>query len=135
MEFRRVLFRSARTAPVEEKDREEAADLYLLTDKPVLYLCNVDEASVKTGNKHVDAIKEAISSENAELLMISAAIEADIAELDTYEDKQLFLEDMGLDQPGVNKLIRAAYRLLNLVTYFTAEIVRASCRERGCQYV
>src|SRR3546814_7305314 len=87
MEFRRVLFRSARTAPVEEKDREEAADLYLLTDKPVLYLCNVDEASVKTGNKHVDAIKEAISSENAELLMISAAIEADIAELDTYEDK------------------------------------------------
>ncbi|HEY9559358.1 MAG TPA: redox-regulated ATPase YchF [Anseongella sp.] len=123
----------ARTAPVEEKDREEAADLYLLTDKPVLYLCNVDEASVKTGNKHVDAIKEAISSENAELLMISAAIEADIAELDTYEDKQLFLEDMGLDQPGVNKLIRAAYRLLNLVTYFTAGVqeVRAWTITRG----
>lgn len=123
----------ARTAPVDEKDREHVADLYLLTSKPVLYLCNVDEVSVKTGNKHVDAVREAIRDENAELLMISAAIEADIAELETYEDKQLFLEDLGLDQPGVNKLIVSAYRLLNLITYFTAGIqeVRAWTITRG----
>lgn len=123
----------ARTAPVEEKELEEVADLYLLTSKPVLYLCNVDEASVKTGNKHVEAVKTAIRDENAELLVISAAIEADIAELETYEDKQLFLEDLGLDEPGVNKLIRAAYRLLNLITYFTAGVqeVRAWTITRG----
>ncbi|QEC53411.1 hypothetical protein EDD80_103164 [Anseongella ginsenosidimutans] len=123
----------ARTAPVEENDQEHIADLYLLTSKPVLYLCNVDEKSVKNGNRHVEAVKEAIRDENAELLMISAAIEADIAELETYEDKQLFLEDLGLDQPGVNKLIVSAYRLLNLITYFTAGVqeVRAWTITRG----
>ena len=123
----------ARTAPVDEKDQEHVADLYLLTAKPVLYLCNVDEASVKTGNRHVEAVRNAIADEDAELLMISAAIEADIAELETYEDKQLFLEDLGLDQPGVNKLIVSAYRLLNLITYFTAGVqeVRAWTITRG----
>lgn len=123
----------ARTAPVEEKDREHIADLFLLTGKPVLYLCNVDEHSVKAGNRYVDAVREAVKEENAEILVISAAIEADIAELETYEDKQLFLEDLGLEEPGVNKLIRSAYRLLNLITYFTAGVqeVRAWTVTRG----
>ena len=90
----------------------------LLTNKPILYVCNVDEASVVTGNKYVDAVREAVKDEGAEVLVIGAAIEADIAELDTYEEKQLFLQDLGLEEAGVNKLIRTAYKLLNLRTYF-----------------
>ena len=92
----------------------------LLTNKPVLYVCNVDEASVVDGNKYVDAVREAVKNENAEVLIIGAGIEADIAELETYEEKQMFLEDLGLKEAGVNKLIRTAYHLLNLQTYFTA---------------
>ena len=91
-----------------------------MTNKPILYVCNVDEASVVTGNKYVDAVREAVKDEGAEVLVIGAAIEADIAELDTYEEKQLFLQDLGLEEAGVNKLIRTAYKLLNLRTYFTA---------------
>ena len=112
--------KSARTVHIDKEDLQYTRDLHLLTDKPILYVCNVDETSVSTGNKYVDQLKEVIKDENAEVLMIGAAIEADIAELESYEERQLFLEDLGLDEPGVNKLIRTAYKLLNLQTYFTA---------------
>lgn len=94
-------------------------DLHLLTAKPVLYLCNVDEASVINGNKYVAAFRESVKDENAEILIIAAESEADIAELDKYEERQMFLEDLGLSEPGVNKLIKSAYKLLNLETFFT----------------
>lgn len=110
---------SARTMQLDAEEIKVAKDFYLLTNKPVMYICNVDEVSAKTGNKYVDAVKEAIKDENAELLVIAAATEADIAELETYEEKQMFLEELGLDEPGVNKLIQSAYQLLNLKTYFT----------------
>jgi GTP-binding protein YchF len=124
---------SARACQVEEKDLEYIADLHLLTVKPVMYVCNVDEASAKTGNKHVDAVREAIKNENAELLVITAQMESEIAALETFEEKQMFLGEMGLDEPGVNKLIKAAYKLLNLQTYFTAGVkeVRAWTIEKG----
>ena len=111
--------KSARTLELFDEEAKIAREFFLLTNKPVMYVCNVDEASAKTGNKYVEAVKAAVKDENAELLMIAAATEADIAELETYEEKQLFLEELGLDEPGVNKLIHAAYRLLNLQTYFT----------------
>lgn len=110
----------ARTAAVNEDEAEEVADLFLLTNKPVLYLCNVDEAAIANGNEHVEAVKKAVADENAQVLMVAAGLEADIAELEDAEERQLFLEDAGLKEPGVNKLIRAAYELLNLQTYFTA---------------
>jgi GTP-binding protein YchF len=111
---------SARAAALEENEMPFVADLFLLTIKPVLYVCNVDEASAKTGNKHVDAVREAVKNEDAEILVITAQMESEIASLETYEEKQMFLSDMGLDEPGVNKLIKAAYKLLKLETYFTA---------------
>lgn len=114
--------KSVRSANLSEKDMVHIADCCLLTVKPVLYVCNVDEASVKTGNKYVDAVKEAVKPENAEVLIITAQMEAEIASLETYEERQLFLADMGLSEPGVNKLIKAAYRILNLQTYFTAGV-------------
>jgi GTP-binding protein YchF len=124
---------SVRTAPISNDDRALIADLNLLTDKPVLYVCNVDEASVKTGNKYLDAVKEAVKNENAQIITITAAMEAEIAALDSYEERQMFLQDLGLDEPGVNKLIKAAYQLLNLQTYFTAGVkeVRAWTIEKG----
>ncbi len=114
--------KSARSAELSEKDKVYIADCCLLTVKPVLYVCNVDEASVKLGNKYVDAVKEAVKNENAEVLVITAQMEAEIAGLETYEERQMFLADMGLSEPGVNKLIKAAYRILNLQTYFTAGV-------------
>lgn len=111
--------KSARTLQLTEEDERLARDFYLLTNKPVMYACNVDEASAKSGNNHVEAIKDAIKDENAELIIIAAATEADIAELEEYEEKQLFLSELGLDEPGVNNLIHAAYRLLKLNTFFT----------------
>ena len=114
--------KSARSAPVSLEDKKYIEDLYLLTEKPVMYVCNVDGASVLTGNKYVDAVKESVKEENAEVLIITAAMEADIAAMESYEDRKLFLDDLGLDEPGVNKLIKAAYRLLNLYTYFTAGV-------------
>jgi ribosome-binding ATPase len=95
-------------------------DCFLLTIKPVLYVCNVDENSAVNGNKYVEQVKEAVRSENTDVLVIAAAMEADIAELDSEEDRMAFLNDMGLEEPGVNKLIRAAYSILNLKTFFTA---------------
>ncbi|MCX6295325.1 MAG: redox-regulated ATPase YchF [Bacteroidetes bacterium] len=114
--------KSARSANLSESDMAFVADCCLLTIKPVLYVCNVDEASVKTGNKYVDQVKEAVKAENAEVLIITAAMEAEIAGLDTYEERQMFLGEMGLTEPGVNFLIKAAYRILNLQTYFTAGV-------------
>ena len=113
--------KSARTCPPETEDEEKLnGELQLLTAKPVLYLCNVEEASVATGNQHVEKVRVAVKDENAEVIVIGAAIESDIAELETFEERQMFLSDLGLDEPGVSKLIKAAYRLLNLQTYFTA---------------
>jgi GTP-binding protein YchF len=111
---------SARSAPLSEEDWKIAADLWLLTAKPVMYVCNVDEGSVVNGNKYVDAVREAVKDENAQILIIAAAIEADIAQLESYEDRTAFLSDLGLSESGVSKLIRAAYQLLKLQTYFTA---------------
>ena len=112
--------KSARSLQMEPSDRKYIKDLFLLTDKPVMYVCNVDESSVKTENAHVDAVKQAVAEEQAEILVISAAIEADIAELEDYNDRKAFLDELGLAESGVEKLIRGAYRLLNYITYFTA---------------
>ncbi|HOO83114.1 MAG TPA: redox-regulated ATPase YchF [Prolixibacteraceae bacterium] len=110
---------SVRAIELTESEREIAKTFFLLTDKPVMYVCNVDEGSAKNGNDYVNAVREAVKNEDAEILVIAAATEADISELETYEEKQMFLEDLGLAEPGVNKLIHSAYKLLNLQTYFT----------------
>ncbi|MGJ1197459.1 redox-regulated ATPase YchF [Sphingobacterium spiritivorum] len=125
--------KSARTSPIEKEDFEFIQDLALLTAKPVLYVCNVDEASVNTGNAYVDKVKEAVKDENAEVLIISAQIESEIAQLESFEERQMFLDDLGLTESGVHKLIRAAYSLLDLATYFTAGVqeVRAWTIEKG----
>ncbi len=124
---------SARSLELDEKEREILYKLQLITSKPVLYLCNVDESSVKTGNQYVEQVKEAVKNENAEVLIIGAKIEADINELESYEERKMFLDELELDEPGVNRLIRAAYSLLNLQTYFTAGVkeVRAWTIEKG----
>ena len=105
----------------------------LITSKPVMYVCNVDEASVLDGNHYVDKVREAVANENAEVLVIGAKIEADITELETYEERKMFLDELGLEEPGVNRLIRSAYALLNLQTYFTAGVkeVRAWTIHKG----
>jgi hypothetical protein len=126
--------KSARTVQLVTADDEEfMKELQLITSKPVMYVCNVEETSVVKGNAHVDRVREAVKTENAEVLVIGAAIEADIASLETYEERQMFLQDLGLDEPGVAKLIKAAYRLLNLQTYFTAGVkeVRAWTIHKG----
>jgi ribosome-binding ATPase YchF (GTP1/OBG family) len=101
--------------------------------KPVLYVCNVDEKSVVKGNSHTEAVREAVKDENAEILLVSAAIESEIAVMESYDDRQMFLEDMGLKESGVARLITSTYRLLHLVTYFTAGVqeVRAWTITRG----
>ncbi|WDF56955.1 redox-regulated ATPase YchF [Mucilaginibacter sp. KACC 22063] len=114
--------KSARTAQVAEEDKEFIADLWLLTAKPVMYVCNVEEKSVNTGNAYVEQVKQAVKEENAGVLVISAQIESEIAQLDSYDERQMFLDDLGLEESGVNKLIKAAYQLLNLSTYFTAGV-------------
>jgi GTP-binding protein YchF len=112
--------KSARTVVLDNKeDQKLASDLFLLTDKPVLYVCNVDEASAVKGNKFVDAVRDAVKNENAEILVVAAKTESEIAELETYEERQMFLEEAGLSESGVARLIHAAYKLLNLETYFT----------------
>ncbi|MBC7384282.1 MAG: redox-regulated ATPase YchF [Bacteroidia bacterium] len=114
--------KNARTCMATEEELKQIEDLCLLTLKPVLYVCNVDEASVVNGNAYVDKVKESVKNENSEVLVISAAIEADIAQLESYDDRKDFLSDLGLEESGVAKLINAAYRLLNLITYFTAGV-------------
>ncbi|MDR1810363.1 MAG: redox-regulated ATPase YchF [Prevotella sp.] len=113
--------KSARTITFDNKEDEKLAkELYLLTYKPVLYVCNVDEASAVTGNDYVKQVRESVKDENAEILIVAAKIESEIAEFDTYEERQLFLSEIGLEESGVARLIKAAYKLLNLQTYFTA---------------
>ena len=112
---------NARTVEFESKEEQRVAhDLFLLTAKPVLYVCNVDEASAKNGNRYSEQIAEIAKSEGAEMLVIAAKTEEDIASLETYEDKQMFLEELGLEESGVNRLIKKAYALLNLETFITA---------------
>lgn len=125
--------KSVRSLEMDEKELEIADKIQLITFKPVLYLCNVDEGSVKGGNQYVEMVKENVKDEDAEVLMIGAKIEADISELETYEERQMFLEELGLEEPGVNRLIRSAYALLNLQTYFTAGVkeVRAWTIKKG----
>jgi hypothetical protein len=124
---------SVRAMELDEKEEEIVRKFQLITSKPVLYLCNVDESSVKTGNQYVEQVKENVKAENAEVLVIGAKIESDITELETYDERQMFLEELGLEEPGVNRLIRSAYALLNLQTYFTAGVkeVRAWTITKG----
>ena len=113
--------KNAREVTFESKDEQQVAhDLFLLTTKPVLYVCNVDEASAKTGNDYSRRVEEMAAQEGAEAMVIAAKTEEDIASLETYEDKQMFLEELGLEQSGVNRLIQKAYALLNLETFITA---------------
>ncbi len=126
--------RPARSVQFETKDEQLfARDLFLLTNKPVMYVCNVDDDSAATGNHYVDAVRKAVEGEGAEILVVAAKTESEIAELDTYEDRQEFLESIGLTESGVSRLIRAAYALLDLQTYFTAgpDEVRAWTFLRG----
>lgn len=124
----------ARSVEFETVDEQKfARDLFLLTSKPVLYVCNVDDASAATGNEYVEAVRKAIADENAQLLVVAAQTEAEIAELDSFEDRRDFLAEIGLEESGVSRLIRAAYALLNLQTFFTAgaDEVRAWTFMRG----
>jgi GTP-binding protein YchF len=128
--------KSARTVHLDNKDDQKlAAELFLLTNKPVLYVCNVDEKSAVSGNKYVDMLREAMREENAEYLIVAAKTEAEIAELESFEERQMFLEEVGLTTSGVTRLIKAAYKLLNLETYFTAgpQEVRAWTYPKGAK--
>ncbi len=113
---------SVRTIEFTEKEEVIVETLQLITVKPVLYVCNVDDKSAVSGNAYVDKVKEAIMNEDAEIIILAVGTEADINELDDYEERQLFLEDLGLSEPGASKLIRSAYKLLKLQTYFTAGV-------------
>jgi len=126
--------KAARTVTFDTPDEQKfARELFLLTSKPVLYVCNVDDASAVNGNTYVDAVRQAIKDENADILIVAAQTESEIAELDTYEERREFLEEIGLEESGVARLIRAAYSLLDLQTYFTAgaDEVRAWTFIRG----
>lgn len=113
---------SVRALEFSEKEEEFVKPLQFITAKPVLYVCNVDENSAVSGNTYVDAVKAAVKDESAEVIILAVGTEADITELEDYEERQMFLEDIGLEEPGVSRLIRSAYKLLNLQTYFTAGV-------------
>lgn len=114
---------SIRAIDIDKVDRKEfVKPLQFITDKPVMYVCNVDENAAVEGNAYVERVKKAVANENAEVIFLAVGTEADITELETYEERQMFLEDMGLSEPGSAKLIRGAYKLLNLETYFTAGV-------------
>lgn len=115
-------FKPARTAPVSDDDKKYIADMFLITAKPVIYVANVDDKSAVTGNAYSEQIKKAVEAENAEMLIIAAALEAEIAELESNEDREVFLADAGLTEPGVNKVVQAAYKLLNLQSFFTVGV-------------
>ncbi len=126
--------KNARSFVITKEDKAKFIDdMFLLTMKPVIYVCNVDEKSVVSGNNHTSALKEAIKNENAEVLFISAAIESEIAVMESYDDRQMFLEDLGLHESGVARLIKSTYKILNLATYFTAGVqeVRAWTITKG----
>jgi GTP-binding protein YchF len=125
---------NARAMELTPEDEEKhVRDMFLLTMKPVVYVCNVDEGSVVSGNRHTEAVRAAVAAERAEILHVSAAIESEIAVMESFEDRQMFLEDMGLSESGVARLIQSTYRLLNLATYFTAGVqeVRAWTITKG----
>ena len=113
--------KAARTVQFETKDEQRIArDLFLLTSKPVMYVCNVEEASAATGNAYVERVREAVKEENAEILILAAKTESEIAEFANYEERKMFLDELGLEESGVSRLIRSAYKLLDLETYITA---------------
>ncbi|MGL4583503.1 MAG: redox-regulated ATPase YchF [Flavobacterium sp.] len=123
--IRTTLLQGKSARIVEAKNADEEAlieEFQLITTKPVLYVCNVDEGAAVSGNAYVEQIKELVKDENAEVIVLAVGTEADIMELETFEERQMFLEDLGLDEPGVSKLIRSAYTLLDLQTYFTAGV-------------
>jgi len=113
---------SVRTIEFTEKEMEIVKTMQFITAKPVLYVCNVDEASAVSGNSYVDRVKEAVKDENAEVIVLAVGTEADITELEDYDERQMFLADIGLEEAGVARLVRSAYKLLNLQTYFTAGV-------------
>jgi len=121
--------------PINEEEERILNEMMLLTAKPILYILNVDESSVNTGNKYTEKLVEAVKNENAEVINISAAIEADLVEFDDAEERQMFLEEMGLEEPGVNRVISASYKLLNLITFMTAGVkeTRAWTVRRGAK--
>jgi ribosome-binding ATPase len=125
--------KSIRTLNLDKDEKNAVADLFLLTDKPVLYVANVDEPSMHTGNKYSEALKAAVASENAQVIIMNNSIEAQIAEMENPDDKQLFMEEYKMTEPALNKLIRSAYKLLQLQTYFTAGVqeVRAWTIQEG----
>ena len=113
--------KNARTLPLANQEEEQMArDLFLLTNKPVLYVCNVDENAAQNGNNYTRQVAEALLPDNEPCLIVAGRIESEIAQLDTYQERQMFLEDLGLKESGVSRLIKAAFRLLHLETYFTA---------------
>ncbi|KAF0130445.1 MAG: GTP-binding protein YchF [Bacteroidetes bacterium] len=126
-------FGNARTAEVDEEDKKYIQDLQLLTAKPVIYVCNVDDKAATTGNAYAEAVKKALTGVETEVIVIAGKLEAEIAELEDEDDRQVFLSDAGLSEPGVNKLIMAAYKLLNLQSFFTAgpKEVRAWTIKKG----
>ncbi|MDP4222975.1 MAG: redox-regulated ATPase YchF [Bacteroidota bacterium] len=126
-------FKNARTLEIKEEEKRHVSDLFLLTMKPVMYVCNVDEKSAVAGNRYVDQVRETLKGSDAEVVVIAGAIEAEIAELEDRDDRIAFLKDAGLDEPGVDKMIRAAYHLLNLQTFFTVgpKEIRAWTIKRG----
>lgn len=125
--------KNARAVEVDKEDLEAVRDLHLLTIKPVLYVANVDEKSILTGNDFVEQLRNKVKEENAEVVVLCAAIESQIAEFEDLEEKEMFLSEYGLDESGLNKLISAAYKLLDLITYFTAGVqeVRAWTIKKG----
>src|SRR5690606_22405414 len=125
--------KNIRGLQLEGEELEAIADIFLLTQKKVLYVANVDEAGIHTGNKYSEALTAAAAEENAEVIVMNNSIEAQISEMEDPEDKALFLSEYGLEEPGLNRLIRAAYKLLDLITYFTAGVqeVRAWTILRG----
>jgi len=125
--------KSIRELGLSKEDKIAIADLFLLTDKPVLYVANVDEASMHTGNKFSEALKAAVQAENAEVIIMNNTIEAQIAEMDNTDDRQLFMEEYKMTEPALDRLIHSAYRLLRLYTYFTAGVqeVRAWTIQEG----
>jgi GTP-binding protein YchF len=125
--------KSIRSLDITKQERPAIADLFLLTEKPVLYVANVDEGSMHTGNKYSEILKEGVKDEDAEVIVMCNNIEAQIAEMDNDEDRQMFMEEYGMKEPALHRLIRTAYQLLNLETYFTAGVqeVRAWTIQKG----
>jgi len=126
-------FQNARTLEVSDADRKHVEDLFLLTSKPVMYVCNVEDQAALTGNAYVEKVKEYLTEEKGEVLVLAARLESEIAELEDEADRKEFLEDAGLIEPGVNKLVRSAYSMLNLVSFFTIgpKEIRAWTIRRG----